>query len=197
MSPTRAKGLGSGRDLWPRLLPVLVMAAAGSEASALVVGLVGVDARVAAGIREGAAGRDVLFVEAPSDSPWKKGAPNVARLVFEERVDLLLCGSDRVMAHVAAQIATKARISLVTLCREPALTRIFDPWIIVVSQDLLGVGSGLEQGERLMASILLASEEAMPASPGFRRRLAERLADRLANRDGRRAIRAPHLEEAP
>ncbi len=49
--------------------------------------------------------------------------------MFERPFGALVGGEDPVAAHVAAQIATRARVPYLTLSGAPDLTRIGDPWI--------------------------------------------------------------------
>ena len=101
--------------------------AGGHAAEALAAGA---EAAVAeANARGGVDGRPLQLVKLVSPRPWRDGASMMARLIFDEGLAALIGPLDGAAAHVAAQIATRKRIPLITLSPEAALTRAMDPWV--------------------------------------------------------------------
>jgi ABC-type branched-subunit amino acid transport system substrate-binding protein len=74
-------------------------------------------------------GRLVELLRLRAPEPWRDGAMLTARLAFEGDVVALIGPVDPDGAHVAAQIATKRRIPVVTLTSDESLTRVKDPWV--------------------------------------------------------------------
>ncbi len=83
--------------------------------------------QVHAGGSSGAAAVELIPLAAPP--PWQGAAGALARLIFDHRLSVLLGASDSETAHVAAQVATRARIPFVTTSPDRTLTRAGDPWI--------------------------------------------------------------------
>jgi hypothetical protein len=75
-------------------------------------------------------GRLLELVRLRAPEPWRDGAMLTARLAFEGDVVALIGPVDPDGAHVAAQIATKRRIPVVTLTSDESLTRVQDPWVL-------------------------------------------------------------------
>ena len=63
------------------------------------------------------------------DGPWGKGSVEAAGLVFNDDVRAILASLDGRNAHLVEQVATKARVAMVS-CRgsDPTLSRAFVPW---------------------------------------------------------------------
>jgi branched-chain amino acid transport system substrate-binding protein len=78
----------------------------------------------------GCAGRPYRVVPAWSRNPWGTGVGRVARLVYDDRVWALLGSVDGASAHLAEQVAAKARLALVNpVSTDPTLTRAGVPWM--------------------------------------------------------------------
>jgi branched-chain amino acid transport system substrate-binding protein len=70
-----------------------------------------------------------LFLLPRSRGPWRDGAPSMAELVYEKELVALIGPTTRTGAHLAAQIATKKGIPVVTLSFGRSITRVMDPWV--------------------------------------------------------------------
>ncbi len=70
-----------------------------------------------------------LFLLPRSRGPWRDGAPSMAELVYEKELVALIGPMTRTDAHLAAQIATKKGIPVVTLSFGRSITRVMDPWV--------------------------------------------------------------------
>lgn len=104
-----------------------VLEASGPFAAGLAAGAAAAAAEInAAG---GVAGRRVEVVQLSPPRPWQDVGSLIARLAFEKRLVALIGPTDGAGAHVAAQVATRLRIPLVTLSPEESLTQAGDPWI--------------------------------------------------------------------
>lgn len=78
----------------------------------------------------GVGGRELrLFRMPPSKDPWMDGAASLARFAYSNGLDAMIGPDGRELSHLAAQIATKKRIPLISLSAGDALTRVMDPWI--------------------------------------------------------------------
>lgn len=145
-----------------------VLAAGGAAGDALAAGAGAAVAQINA--RDGINGRPLRVVRLPGGRPWSDGARLMARLVFEERPVALIGPSDRASAHVAAQIATRSRIPVITLSPEGSLTRAGDPWVFRAVPD------DTEQAYRLLSWALSdprgkRAALAVPAGANGRERL--------------------------
>ena len=58
-------------------------------------------------------GKPFRLVAAWSDDPWKAGVAGIARMVYQDHVWAIVGGSDGPTAHLAEQVAVKARLPLV------------------------------------------------------------------------------------
>ena len=75
-------------------------------------------------------GKPFRLVDRWSDDPWRGGSEEVMRLVYEDLVWAILGGVDGETTHVAEQVATKARIPLVSpIASDPTLNYIRIPWM--------------------------------------------------------------------
>lgn len=71
-----------------------------------------------------------------ADDPWGAGSKEVIRLVFEDRVSVVIGGPDGASTHVAQQIATKAHLPLIApVTGDPSLTHTRVPWIFRLPPD--------------------------------------------------------------
>jgi ABC-type branched-subunit amino acid transport system substrate-binding protein len=119
----------------------------------------------------GIAGHPVELLRVTPARPWQDGASLTARLAFEEDVIALVGPADGTGAHVAAQIATRVRIPLLSLAPEDALTRAHVPWVF------RGVPGDAQQA-RAVLGLLFADAAghsatlAVPAGREGRRRLS-------------------------
>jgi ABC-type branched-subunit amino acid transport system substrate-binding protein len=137
--------------------------------------------------------------------PWRGGAREVVRLVFEDRVVALIGGPDGVSTHVAQQVATKALLPLISpVSSDPSLTHTRVPWIFrlppddatqarvlvedgVVGRDLrrIGLVTGTDHDSRAAAAELIRNLELADRSPVCHltigtRAAADDVAERLA-----------------
>ncbi|MCP4896210.1 MAG: amino acid ABC transporter substrate-binding protein [bacterium] len=84
----------------------------------------------------GVNGVPVRLVQRWADNPWSAGAREVVRLVYEDQVRALVGSVDSASTHIAEQVATKARIPLVSpLATDPSLTQARIPWIFRLPPD--------------------------------------------------------------
>ncbi len=84
----------------------------------------------------GIGGRRVEMVALPpATEAWRDAAAEIARLVFEKHVGVLVGPADGTGSHVAAQIATRARVPLITLSAESSLTKAGSPWVFQAVPD--------------------------------------------------------------
>jgi len=117
--------------------------------------------------------------------PWRGGAREVVRLVYEDRVVALIGGPDGVSTHVAQQVATKALLPLIApVSSDPSLTHTRVPWIFrlppddttqarvlvgqgVIGRDLRRVGlvTGTDHDSRAAAAELIRHLELADRSP--------------------------------
>jgi len=58
-------------------------------------------------------GKPFRLVAAWSDDPWKTGVAGIARMVYRDHVWAIVGGSDGPTAHLAEQVAVKARLPLI------------------------------------------------------------------------------------
>ena len=110
---------------------------AGGEIRVAVLGTEGAGGKAALAGAEAArddlaraGGPKVVVVPLALASPWAGAAGPIARLIFEERISVLIEAGDGALAHVAAQVATRSRVPLVTLSPETSITAIHDPWLL-------------------------------------------------------------------
>ncbi len=84
----------------------------------------------------GVNGVPVRLVQRWADDPWSAGAREVVRLVYEDQVRALVGSIDSASTHIAEQVATKARVPLVSpLATDPSLTQARIPWIFRLPPD--------------------------------------------------------------
>jgi branched-chain amino acid transport system substrate-binding protein len=84
----------------------------------------------------GVDGRPVRLIRRWDADPWRGGAREVVRLVYEDEVLALIGGPDGVSTHVAQQIATKALLPLIApVSSDPSLTHTRVPWILRLPPD--------------------------------------------------------------
>lgn len=159
------------------LLPALALAAGDSPALTPVrIGLLE-DNSQGGELRAGAAqavaelndsggmgGHPVELLRVSAASPWQNGAGLIARLAFEEHVIALVGPVDGTGAHVAAQIATRKRIPLLSLSPEDGLTRAHVPWVF------RGVPGDAQQARAVLGSMFVeaAGRSATLAVPAGR-----------------------------
>jgi branched-chain amino acid transport system substrate-binding protein len=79
-----------------------------------------------------------------ADNPWGAGSREMIRLVYEDRVWAVIGSIDGASTHVAEQVATKARITLVSpLSGDPSLTHTAVPWMFRLPPDDASVAKAL------------------------------------------------------
>jgi ABC-type branched-subunit amino acid transport system substrate-binding protein len=130
-------------------------------------------AEAAADLNAGAgmAGRRIELLQVTPESPWQDGAGLTARLVFEADVVALVGPADGTGSHIAAQIATRKRIPLLSVAPEDTLTQAHVPWVF------RGVPGDAAQA-RAVLDLLFADSRghsaalAVPAGREGRQRLA-------------------------
>jgi len=99
---------------------------------------VGQGAALAAGEFQSRTGIAVELVAAPAARQWRDGAGELIRLVFEQRIGAVLGPLDGRSAHLALQVAARAKGSLVLLSpwvTDSSLTRIGLPWFFRLVPD--------------------------------------------------------------
>jgi len=119
----------------------------------------------------GMGGHPVELLRATPSRPWRDGASLTARLVFQGDIIALVGPVDGTEAHVAAQIATRKRIPLLSLSPEDALTRAYVPWVF------RGVPGDAQQARAALGLLFADSTGrsatlAVPAGREGRRRLS-------------------------
>lgn len=81
-------------------------------------------------------GHPLSLIRRWSDDPWRGGAREVTRMVYEDGVAAILGGPDAASTHVAEQVATKAWRPLVApVASDPSLTRTRVPWVFRLAPD--------------------------------------------------------------
>lgn len=68
---------------------------------------------------------------APSDLPWGAQTSELVRLIYAEKVPVIIGGLDSRSAHLAAQVVTRAKgqALLLTLASDATLTQMGIPWV--------------------------------------------------------------------
>ena len=89
----------------------------------------GAGAAAAVNAPGGVGGSRIELLSLQPSRPWREGPSRMARLIYEERIVALVGPTDGASAHVAAQVATRKRIPVLTLSAESSLTRALDPWV--------------------------------------------------------------------
>jgi ABC-type branched-subunit amino acid transport system substrate-binding protein len=86
--------------------------------------------------RGGYRGKPFRLVPRWADDPWGAGSREMTRLVYEDRVWAVIGSIDGASTHIAEQVATKARITLVSpLSGDPTLTHTAVPWMFRLPPD--------------------------------------------------------------
>jgi ABC-type branched-subunit amino acid transport system substrate-binding protein len=81
-------------------------------------------------------GVPLRLVQRWSDDPWKGGAKEMVRLVYDDSVWAVLGSVDGAATHIAEQVATKARVPLIApVSADPTLTYIRIPWMFRLPPD--------------------------------------------------------------
>lgn len=79
-----------------------------------------------------------------ADNPWGAGSREMTRLVYEDKVWAVIGSIDGAATHIAEQVATKARITLVSpLSGDPSLTHTAVPWMFRLPPDDSAVAEAL------------------------------------------------------
>jgi len=92
-------------------------------------------------------GKPFRLVAAWSDDPWKAGVAGIARMAYRDRVWAIVAGSDGPTAHLAEQVAVKARLPLVSPASSDRTANMANvPWMFSVLP-----------GDHLQAPILAAA----------------------------------------
>lgn len=96
-----------------------------------------------------------------ADDPWGAGSREMTRLVYEDKVWAVIGSIDGAATHVAEQVATKARITLVSpLSGDPSLTQAAVPWMFRLPPDDASVAEMLARiavGKRGFRRIIVLS----------------------------------------
>jgi branched-chain amino acid transport system substrate-binding protein len=81
-------------------------------------------------------GRPFRLVAAWSPDPWTSGASHLARLTYRDGVWAIVAGFDGPSAHLAAQVAAKARIPVVCPLQSDRTAHAANvPWIVSLAAD--------------------------------------------------------------
>jgi ABC-type branched-subunit amino acid transport system substrate-binding protein len=89
-----------------------------------------------ANANEGYHGKPFRLVCRWADNPWGAGSREMTRLVYEDKVWAVIGSIDGAGTHIAEQVATKARITLVSpLSGDPSLTHTAVPWMFRLPPD--------------------------------------------------------------
>lgn len=81
-------------------------------------------------------GTPLRLVERWNDDPWRGGAGEMVRLVYDDSVWAVLGSVDGAATHIAEQVVTKAWLPLVVpVSADPTLTYIRIPWIFRLPPD--------------------------------------------------------------
>ncbi len=83
--------------------------------------------------RGGVHGRALRVVRIPAASGWQDGGAKLAQFIQKHKLCAVIGPHDADSAHVAAQVATRMRVPILTLCADPTLTAAKDPWIFRAS----------------------------------------------------------------
>jgi ABC-type branched-subunit amino acid transport system substrate-binding protein len=97
-----------------------------------------------ANANEGYHGKPFRLVCRWADNPWGAGSREMTRLVYEDKVWAVIGSIDGAGTHIAEQVATKARITLVSpLSGDPSLTHTAVPWMFRLPPDDSAVAEAL------------------------------------------------------
>jgi len=105
-------GLIAGEDPWS------VSLAAGARAATASLNAAG-----------GIHGRPLILERLEAARPWRDGASRIARLAATEDTVALLGAANGAEAHLAAQVASRLRLPLVTVSPEESLTQAGAVWV--------------------------------------------------------------------
>jgi len=79
-----------------------------------------------------------------ADDPWGAGSREMTRLVYEDKAWAVIGSIDGASTHVAEQVATRARITLLSpLSGDPSLTHAAVPWMFRLPPDDASVAETL------------------------------------------------------
>ncbi|MFQ5763292.1 MAG: ABC transporter substrate-binding protein [Rhodospirillales bacterium] len=123
-------GLIAGTDPWSASL------AAGAAAAAERINRAG-------GIND----HPLVLTSLPVARPWQDGAARIARLAAAPGTVALLGAADGAEAHLAAQVATRLRLPLITVSPEVTLTQAGSTWVF------RAVADDREQARSLLARL--------------------------------------------
>jgi len=98
----------------------------------------------------GIGGHPIRLLRLGRGETWRMGAPLMARLLSEPGLLAVLGPTDGAGAHLAAQVATKRGVPVITLSAEASLTQAFDPWVF------RGVPDDREQAQAVLDELLRA-----------------------------------------
>jgi ABC-type branched-subunit amino acid transport system substrate-binding protein len=81
-------------------------------------------------------GAPLRLVQRWADDPWKSGAKEMVRLVYDDSVWAVLGSVDGATTHIAEQVVTKAWVPLIApVSADPTLTYIRIPWMFRLPPD--------------------------------------------------------------
>ncbi len=102
-------------------------------------------------------GKPFRLVPSWSDDPWKAGVAGIARMVYQDHVWAIIGGSDGATAHLAEQVAVKARVPLVSPTSSDRTANMANvPWMFSVLP-----------GDHLQAPVLAAELSARSSPRGY------------------------------
>jgi len=129
MDPVRV-GLIAGQDPWPASL------AAGAQEAADEINKTG-----------GVDGRPLVLTRLSAARPWRDGASRISRLAATPGTVALLGAVNGAEAHLAAQVASRLRLPLITVSPEESLTQAGAVWVF------RAIADDHEQARHLLARI--------------------------------------------
>jgi len=97
-----------------------------------------------ANAKGGYRGKPFELVSRWGDNPWSAGAREMSRLVYEDKVWAVIGSINGAATHVAEQVATKARVTLLSpLSGDSSLTHTAVPWMFRLPPDDTSVAEAL------------------------------------------------------
>ncbi|MFQ5738668.1 MAG: ABC transporter substrate-binding protein [Acidobacteriota bacterium] len=156
-------------------------------------------------VRSWPAGPRFRLRVASSDLPWGAQTRDLVKLIYEDRVEVVIGALDGRSAHLAEQVITRARgeALLFTLSSDPTLTQIRLPWVFRLvpddrrqAQALMGQ-VGRSNASAKAVTLILGDDYDTRSLVSVLRRVAGSASLSMAWRKawaGRRASRIPNAE---
>ncbi len=135
----------------------------------------------------GVDGKPLRLISRWSGDPWRGGAKDMVRLVYEDQVTAVIGSINGDATHVAEQVITKARVPLLSpISADPTLTYIRIPWVFrlppnderqaealitearrALSAVRFGLVTSTHHDDRIFATAALAQLKAAGLAPAF------------------------------